>query len=72
MPMPFKVGGREVLKTPAGEFDTIKLIKIKDAPEDRGTEIWLALKQHYLPVRLLVVEKDGTRTDQVATRVSAQ
>ena len=68
----FKVGGREVLKTLAGEFDTIRLEKVKDGPEDRGTEIWLAVKQHHLPVRVLVVEKDGTRVDQVATRVSAQ
>lgn len=68
----FKIGGREALKTPAGEFETIRLVKVKDGPDDRGTEIWLAVKQHHLPVRVLVVEKDGTRTDQVATRVSAQ
>lgn len=68
----FEVAGRETLKTPAGEFETVKLVKRKSAPGDRGTEIWLAPKQHYLPVRLLVVEKDGTRTDQVATRISAQ
>ena len=66
----YKVGGREALKTPAGEFETIRLVKVKDGPEDRATEIWLAVKQHHLPVRVLVVEKDGTRTDQVATRVS--
>jgi hypothetical protein len=68
----FQVAGRETLKTPAGEFETLKLVKRKDNPGDRATEIWLALKHHHLPVRVLVIEKDGTRTDQVATRVSAQ
>ena len=68
----FRIGGRETLKTPAGEFDTIRLIKVKHGPEDRDTEFWLAVKQHHLPVRVLVVEKDGTRVDQVATRVSTQ
>jgi hypothetical protein len=68
----FEVVGHEVLKTPAGEFETLKLVKRKSNPEDRSTEIWLALKQHHLPVRVLVVEKDGTRVDQVAKRVSAQ
>ena len=38
----------------------------------RGTEIWLATKQNYLPVRILVIEKDGTRIDQVVTAISAQ
>ena len=68
----YKVGGREILKIPAGEFDTIKLIKARDGPDDRSTEVWLAVRQHHLPVRVLVIEKDGTRVDQVATRVSAR
>jgi hypothetical protein len=68
----FEVAGREALKTPAGEFETLKLVKRKSNPEDRSTEVWLALRQHHLPVRVLVVEKDGTRIDQIANRVSAQ
>ena len=63
--------GRERVKTPAGEFDAIKLVKHRDGPEDRGTEIWLAAERHLLPVRLLILEKDGTRLDQVATRIAA-
>ena len=65
----YKVGGREPLKTPAGEFDTLKLVKQKDGPEDKSTELWLAVDRGYLPVRLLIVDKDGTRIDQVATRI---
>ena len=33
-------------------------------------EIWLAANRSYLPVRLVVVEKDGTRYEHIATRIS--
>jgi hypothetical protein len=66
----FEMKGRERLKTPAGEFDTVKLVRRKDGPEDRrSTEIWLAPSRGHVPVRVLVTEKDGTRLDQVAVRI---
>jgi hypothetical protein len=65
----YTVDGRERLKVPAGEFDVLKLVRQTD--DDRA-EIWLASNFSYLPVRILVVEKDGTRYDQVATKISAQ
>ena len=65
----YAVAGTETLKTPAGEIEALHLVKQKDAGDERGTEIWLAAKRHYLPVRILVVEKDGTRIDQVVTRI---
>jgi hypothetical protein len=64
--------GRETIKTPAGEFESLRMARRKNTPDDRSSEIWLAAKLGYVPVRILVVEKDGTRVDQVATRVSAQ
>lgn len=68
----YEPAGRETLKTPAGEFEALKLVRRKNNPDDRSSEIWLATKLGFVPVRILVVEKDGTRIDQVATRVSAQ
>ncbi len=68
----YQPAGRETVKTPAGEFEALRLARQKNTPEDRSSEIWLAVKHGYVPVRILVVEKDGTRIDQVATRVSAQ
>jgi hypothetical protein len=65
----YTVGGRDRLKVPAGEFDVLKLVRQTD--DDRA-EIWLASNFSYLPVRILVVEKDGTRYDQVATKISSQ
>ena len=67
----FDVVGREPVKTPAGEFDAVKLTRRKDGPEDRrSTEIWLATARGQLPVRVLITEKDGSRLDQLATRIS--
>ena len=68
----YQAAGRERVKTPAGEFEALKLVKRKDGPGDNGTEIWLAADRGYLPVRILVTEKDGSRIDQVATRLATQ
>lgn len=71
-PYAYAVAGRERVKTPAGEFDGLKLVKQKDSPQAKSTEIWLAADRHYLPVRVLIIDKDGTRLDQLATKISPQ
>jgi hypothetical protein len=65
----YSVENGERLKTPAGEFDTVKLVRRKENNE--RAELWLAKERDFLPVRLLIVGKDGTRLDQVATRISS-
>ena len=65
----YAVAGRETLKTPAGDFEALKLVKQRDAGDERETEIWLAAKRDFLPLRIVVVEKDGTRRDQILTRI---
>ncbi len=64
----FDVAGLERLKVPAGEFDALRLVMRKDHPDDKSTEIWLDPARSYLPLRVLVVQKGGTRLDQVAAR----
>ena len=66
----FEAAGREKLKTPAGEFDALKLVKRRDHPQDKETEIWLAADRQYIPVRVLVIDKDGTRLDTVASKIA--
>lgn len=65
----YRANGRERLATPAGEFDTLKLIK-RNEGSGEVAEIWLAANRGNLPVRILIVEKDGTRLEQVATRIT--
>jgi hypothetical protein len=66
----YRVAGRERVTTPAGEFNALKLVKQKNDPKDKATEIWLAADRDFLPVRTLVIDKDGTRVDQVAVKIS--
>jgi hypothetical protein len=64
----YKVVGREKLRIAAGEFNTVKVARQGD---DRETaELWLAAERGYVPVRLLILEKNGTRYDQYAIRIS--
>jgi hypothetical protein len=65
----YNVAGREMLKTPAGELETVRLVKQLDSKDDKSTEIWFASARDYLPVRILVIDKDGARVDQVLTRI---
>jgi hypothetical protein len=63
----YQVNGRERLRIPAGEFQAVKMVREKDG--DR-TEVWLAADLSYLPLRVLIVDADGTRVEQVVTRIS--
>ena len=67
----YRLAGRERITLAAGEFETLKLVRQKDGPEDRTDEIWLAVDRQHLPVRILVTDKDGTRIDQVAVRITS-
>lgn len=68
----YEPAASERLSVPAGEFDTLKLLRKKPGRDELRGEIWLAASRSYLPVRILIVEEDGTRYEQVATRISTQ
>jgi hypothetical protein len=68
-PFRFAVLGNEKLATPIGELQTLHIAKMRDGPEDKATDIWFAVDRDFLPVRVLVVDKDGARVDQVVTRI---
>lgn len=68
-PFRFTVVGTEMLATPAGEMQTLHIAKLRDGPEDKATDIWFAAERDFLPVRVLIVDPDGTRSDQIVTRI---
>ncbi len=68
-PFRFTVVGTETLATPAGEMQALHIAKLRDGPEDKATDIWFAAERDFLPVRVLVVDSDGTRSDQIVTRI---
>lgn len=68
-PFRFTVIGSEKLATPLGEMQTLHIAKVRDGPEDKATDIWFATERDFIPLRALVVDRDGTRADQIVTRI---
>jgi len=52
------------IDTPIGRVKTLHLVKQRE-PGDTTTEVWLSTQHQLLPVKVLIVEKDGMRFDQV-------
>jgi len=65
----YRIVGRERVRVPAGEFEAVKVARHSSKKET--AHFWLAAERWNLPVRLLLVDKDGAQFDQVATRISA-
>lgn len=59
------------IDTPLGRMATLHLVK-QTEPDGSGTEIWLARQHHFLPVKMLIRESNGTRYEQVVTRIEAK
>jgi hypothetical protein len=68
----YQMVGKEKIKTPIGELDTVHFQKVREADDKRGFEVWLAVAHHYLPVQIRYIEKDGTVLDSTVTAISYQ
>lgn len=64
----YAVGPDTALDTPLGRLAVVHLVK-QLAPGDTATEIWLARDHGLLPVKMRIVENDGSRFEQVITRI---
>ncbi len=60
-----------VIDTPLKQLTTVHLTKQRDQNESH-TEVWLAPEFHYLPVKVVIVENDGVRYEQVVTRLDVK
>jgi len=67
----YQHNGRERVTTPAGAFDTLKLVR-RNEGSGEVSEIWFLSERSYLPVRIVVTEKDGTRYEHVVTRLTSR
>ena len=68
----YQMVGKEKIKTPVGELETVHFQKVREADDKRGFEVWLAVEHHYLPVKIRFIEKDGTVLDSTVTAISYQ
>jgi len=59
-PVQYEVVGDETIKIPAGEFNTIKVHRVREEDEKRDTLVWLAKDWDYLIVRIEQTEKGKT------------
>jgi hypothetical protein len=54
----YRIAGRERVQVPAGEFDAVRIERIREKP-GRDTDTWLAPALSHLPVRIRHREADG-------------
>ncbi len=55
----YRVVGREAITTPLGILNTLKLERVREASDDRVTEIWLAIDWEFLLARLEQINGSG-------------
>ncbi len=64
----YQLAGSEQIDTPLGKLDTLHLVKQRE-PGENGTEVWLAPERNLFPVKLLILENDGSKFEQVITQL---
>ena len=60
----FELVGKEVVNTPIGDFDALKLVRHKSNTNQK-TAIWCAKELGYLPVKVENVEDNGRQTTAI-------
>ncbi|WP_299583500.1 DUF3108 domain-containing protein [uncultured Microbulbifer sp.] len=53
--------GSEILQTPMGKVETIKVRRVRDANSERETTVWIAPQWNYALVKLVQREENGKR-----------
>ncbi len=66
----YDVVGEETLDLPSGSVKALHLSK-QHGPNEDGTEIWLNLDNHYLPVKIRQLDKSGdVAAEQIVTGIT--
>jgi len=66
----YSVVGKETLDTEIGRLETVHVKKVQPPGDKRGFEAWISLAHQNLPVRIRIIEKDGTAFDSVVVRIN--
>lgn len=70
-PYRYQHAGSEPIDTPLGTLNTVHLVKQREA-DDNAVQVWLASDRNNIPVRVLIVENDGSKFDQVITGLESR
>jgi Protein of unknown function (DUF3108) len=65
----YRAAGNVAVETPLGKMNTLHLIKQRDAGDKNEIEVWLATERSFVPVKVLIVESDGSRFEQIISRL---
>lgn len=57
----YRLAGEEVISTPLGELNTVKLERVREATDERVTDIWLAVEWNFLLTRIEQINSSGLR-----------
>jgi hypothetical protein len=61
----------QFIKTQAGEFKTVHYARDAKSDEDEA-EIWLAVEQHFLPVRVVFKDRKGATSEQMLVSLATR
>ncbi len=61
--------GRETIETELGALETLRVKKVQGPQDKRAFEVWLAVEQHNMPVRIRYTDRNGKVFDSVVTRI---
>lgn len=64
----YTIGTDTAVDTPLGRIAVWHLVKSR-TPEETATEIWLSREHGLMPVKMRIIEEDGTRYEQVISRL---
>jgi len=53
------------LNTPIGRLKTLYLVKERREPGESSAELWVSAQHHHFPVRLITVQRNGLRFEQM-------
>jgi hypothetical protein len=68
----YRIIGKDTLKTPLGDLESLHFQKVQVGDDKRGLEFWLSADHHFLPVKIRFVEKNGTTVDSTVTSITYQ
>ncbi|WP_245720719.1 DUF3108 domain-containing protein [Microbulbifer yueqingensis] len=67
----FAIAGKEMLETPLGKVETVKVERIREAGAERSTYIWFAPAWNHALVKLMQEEEDGETYQISLTKFSS-
>ena len=65
----FTVNSSEALDTALGKLKTVHLVKQLNGDDKNAIEVWLASEHYFAPVKVVIVESDGSRYEQLIVQL---